>query len=204
MRFDARVGRHVAAIVLGLSAMLVVVSLARADVRRSTTKVPVVKLRPEQLYAGPEGDEKRAREQRRVDVLSSRNHRIHEMLGGRHVSSLSRERLAAAGLGPARRDPTANVKQAQVTLKVLLIRIGFETDRSGDLTSITTDGDFQLQAPTDTDVIDPPPHDRAYFEAHLDGLSEYYGIQSGGRLAIDGLVLPVGDNDCYKLSDLAD
>ncbi|MBU1071668.1 immune inhibitor A, partial [bacterium] len=204
MRPDAR-GRHrIAVLALSLLAVLVATSSARDDVRRPTTKVPVVKVPAERLYAGPAGDAQRAREQRRVDVLVSRNHLVHEMLGGRHVSRLSRERLAAAGLGPARRDPTAAAKQAQVTLKVLLVRIGFETDRSGDLTSVTADGDFQLRAPTDADIIDPPPHDRAYFEAHLAGLSEYYGIQSDGRLAIDSVVLPASDTGCYKLGDLAD
>ncbi len=204
IRLDVRGRRRVAALALSWLAVLVMTAPAYAGTRRATTKVPVVKMPADRLYAGPEGAAARAREQQRVDVLSSRNHRIHELLGGRHVSRLARERLAAAGLGPARRDPFADDKQAEVTLKVLLVRIGFETDRSGDLTSITTDGDFQLQAPTDTDVIDPPPHDRDYFEAHLHGLSEYYSIQSDGRLTIDGTVLPVGDTDCYKLSDLAD
>jgi len=201
---DASGRRRAALAVLGLAALWLAVAEAGAAQRRADEKVPVVRIPAERLYAGPGGEARRAREQRRVEVMNDRFHRVHDMLGGRHVSRLSRERLAALGLGPARRDPASTLKQAETTLRVLLVRIGFETDRSGDLTSVTTDGDFLLREPTDEDVIDPPPHDKDYFEAHLRGLSEYYGIQSDGRLTIDGQVLPPGDEDCYKLSDLAD
>jgi len=170
-RSEAHGRCRVAALVLSLLVLLIAATVARAEGRR-LSKVPVFKVPAERLYAGPEGAEKRLREQHRVDVLSARNHTIHEMLEGRHVSRLSRERLAAAGLGPTLRDPVGAAKQAPVTLRVRLVRIGFETDRSGDLTSVTTDGDFQLRPPAVDEVIDPPPHDRSYFEAHLDGLSE--------------------------------
>jgi M6 family metalloprotease-like protein len=170
----------------------------------STTKVPVQKIHADQLFGGPDGEARRLRHEQRLDVLSSRNHTVHKMLGGRHVSRLSRERLAAAGFGPGRSVLDLAAKQDRTTLRVLLVRIGFETDLSGELTSVTTDGDFQLGAAGESDRIDPPPHDKAYFEAHLAGLSEYYNVQSGGRLTIDGRVLPDGDTDCYKLSDLSE
>ena len=55
------------------------------------------------------------------------------------------------------------------------------TDRSGDLTSVTADGDFQLRAAADPGRcdIDPPPHDRAYFESHLQGLSRVLPLPVG-------------------------
>ena len=75
------------------------------------------------------------------------------------------------------------------------MRIAFETNRDARLTTIPADGDFMLtpDAVPDPLPIDPPPHDKAYFESHLRGLSEYYRFQSGGRLHIEGQVLPAGD-----------
>ncbi len=101
--------------------------------------------------------------------------------------------IASGKIGPA---------QPEV-LRVLLVRIAFEEDRSGSLTSITEDGDFQLD-PDESILFDPPPHDKAYFESHLRGLSSYWGSMSDGLLQIDAQVLPAGDTDSYKLSDIAD
>ncbi len=203
-RLDA-IGRRMIAVWIFVLAMSVCqTTRANAHEPGSTTKVPVQKIHAERLYGGPDGEVARQRDQRRMDVLSSRNHIVHEMLGGRHISRLSRERLAAAGLGTERSILDLAAKQDRTTLRVLLVRIGFETDLSGDLTSVTTDGDFQLGPPGEDELIDPSPHDKKYFEAHLRGLSEYYNVQSGGRLTIDGRVLPEGDTDCYKLSDLSE
>lgn len=89
------------------------------------------------------------------------------------------------------------------TLRLLLIRISFESDRSGELTAVTTDGNFQLIPDPSVD-IDPPPHDRSYFEAHMRGLAEYWGSMSGGLLVAETRVLPEGQEDSYRLSDIAD
>lgn len=171
--------------------------LARWREGRPQTRVPVV--RPAE--AGPADRSPEQRE--RAEILSERNHRIHAMLGSRHVSRLSQELLARRGLGAGRTLADAAKTTGTDTLRVLIVRIGFETDRSGDLTSVTTDGDFQL-TPDPSVRIDAPPHNRDFYMAHLYGLSEYYRIQSGGRLQIQGRVLPEGQDDCYKLSDIAD
>lgn len=196
--------RVVAVWILVLTTLVCSAIPAVAHDTGSTTKVPVQKIHADQLFGGPDGEARRLHHEQRLDILSSRNHTVHKMLGGRHISRLSRERLAAAGLGPGRSALDLAAKQEQTTLRVLLVRIGFETDLSGELTSVTTDGDFQLGEAGESDRIDPPPHNKAYFEAHLTGLSEYYNVQSGGRLTIDGRVLPDGDTDCYKLSDLSE
>ncbi len=163
---------------------------------RATDRMPVRKPRPGELTRSPEQVE-------RARLLTERNHQVHDMLGGRHISRRALDALAAKGLGPGRIPATADKTAGTDTLRVLIVRIGFETDRSGDLTSVTTDGDFQLE-PDPAIVFDPPPHDRDFYMAHLAGLHEYYNAQSGGRLFIQGRVLPEGQNDCYKLSDLAD
>ncbi len=191
-------------IMLVVSVGLASSTMAQTDLKewrksRPQVKIPVV--RPDRgtlSDLGPEAVE-------RAQILSDRNHEIHQLLGGRHVSRLSQQWLAERGLGAAASlEPTLD-KAELVTdiLRVLIIRIGFENDRSGDLTSVTTTGDFQLE-PDPSVRIDPPPHNRDFFMAHLFGLSEYYRIQSGGRLQIQGRVLPEGQNDCYKLSDIAD
>lgn len=93
--------------------------------------------------------------------------------------------------------------EAPEELQVILVRIAFETDRSGSLTSITEDGNFLLE-PDESYPFDPPPHNKAYFEAHLEGLARYWNSMSGGALQVNARVLPEGDEDAYFLSDIAD
>lgn len=144
----------------------------------------------------------------RMQIMTQRDHRIHQLLGGRIISRRGMDRLSGQGLGPALLKSGADPMKAGAkrTLKILLIRIGFESDLSGDLTSVTTDGDFQLTVDDSTfyrNPIDTPPHDREFYEHHLYGLSEYYRIQSGGRLEIESEVLPLENDRCYKMSDLS-
>ena len=92
------------------------------------------------------------------------------------------------------------------TWHVALIRIGFNSDRKDALSSLDIDageGGFTLQ-PDTTWIIDPPPHNRAYFNAHMTCLRNYYQAQSCGKLDITWEIFPSVDNSCYKLSDLAD
>ncbi|MCP4573124.1 MAG: hypothetical protein GY838_12275 [bacterium] len=152
-----------------------------------------------------------AAEERRQAAVRDRWHQVHEMVGAAHVSTRAQDELARRGLGPALLDKSftgaAATWDGLDTLRVLIIRIGFQENRSPSLTTVVPGGDFEL-APLpdreDTLYVDPPPHDKAYVEAHLRGLSEYYRYQSGGRLHIEGRVLPEGDQDSYKLSDIAD
>ena len=173
----------------------------------ATGRVPVYKSDPSVVDALPGGPRMIERENQRLEAARQRQKLEHRLLGPHHASRKSLARLVERGLGPARQAPRSGFAPAADagvdTLKVLLVRIGFETDLSGDLTSVTTDGDFQL-APDPSVRIDPPPHDRAFFESHLYGMSEYYRLQSGGRLVIQAKVLPEGDRDCYKLRDLSD
>ncbi|MGD1049085.1 MAG: hypothetical protein ABR899_10105, partial [Candidatus Krumholzibacteriaceae bacterium] len=89
------------------------------------------------------------------------------------------------------------------TIRVVLVRVSFESDREDALSSISTGGDFDL-TPNGTALIDPSPHNRDYFNSHMEALRNYYRFQSCGRLEIVWEVLPTGENDSYKLSDLAD
>ncbi|MBE0565051.1 MAG: immune inhibitor A, partial [Krumholzibacteria bacterium] len=150
-----------------------------------------------------------AAEQRRQAEVNRRWHLVHDLVGGRHVSRRAGELLARRGLGPALlgADPAkAEAYDGIDTLKVLLVRISFATNREPGLTTIPPDGGFMLTPPVEPEPIpiDPPPHDKAYFASHMHGLSEYYRYQSGGRLHIEGRVLPDADQGSYQLTDVAD
>jgi M6 family metalloprotease-like protein len=167
-------------LVLALVALVATAVSAKQPLNGNFQRVPFTKISDEQIY-----------DSERYEGLQRNSRKIHDLLGGHHVSKRG---LHDRGISLS--------KSGADTLKVLIVRIGFESDRSGDLTSVTTDGDFRLEP--DGARIDPAPHDKDFYGSHLYGLSEYYKVQSGGRLVIRGRVLPEGDNDCYKLSDIAD
>ncbi len=146
------------------------------------------------------------REQLRQGEYFRRWKAVHDMVGKQHTSRLSQALLAKRGLGPALLKPGAapagKAYDGVDTLKVLIVRISFETNRDSTLTSVSPSGDFLLEPPANMDDlhVDRPPHNRQFYEAHLHGLSEYYNYQSGGRLHIEGTVLPQEENGSYKFS----
>lgn len=156
----------------------------------------------------PAGAHLMEREQYRQGEYFRRWDAVHKIVGHQHTSRLSHELLAKRGLGPAllEKGSPAGGKSYNDTLKVLIVRISFETNRSPELTTVDPSGDFVLVPPenTDTLLVDPPPHNRAFYQSHLEGLSEYYRFQSGGRLHIEGTVLPEDPNGSYKVTDPAD
>jgi len=163
-----------------VAVLMTAIAVAKPVPSGNYEKVPFLKISDQQIY-----------DSERYEGMQRNSRELHDSLGKHHVSK--------RGLRGMQTDLS---KSRPDTLNVLIIRIGFETDISGDLTSVTTDGDFRLEP--DDARIDPAPHNRVFYESHLFGLSEYYKAQSGGKLVIDGQVLPVGQNDCYKLSDIAD
>jgi M6 family metalloprotease-like protein len=89
------------------------------------------------------------------------------------------------------------------TIRVAFIRIDFLTDRAGDQT--TGDGRFVLDPADSVDMpVDRPPHDRAFFQSHLEALSRFYNAQSYGRVVVVGDVWPREDDEAYHCTDLAD
>lgn len=87
------------------------------------------------------------------------------------------------------------------TVRVLAIRVEFETDQLGAQTS-TPDGRFDLRDGQALGiVIDPPPHDRSYFQTHLDAMARYWRLQSYGNLVLESDVYPKAENAAYRLSD---
>ena len=87
------------------------------------------------------------------------------------------------------------------TVRVLGIRIEFDTDSLGAATS-TPDGRFDMRDGKALGIIiDPPPHDRSFFMAHLEALSRYWKHQSYGQLVVEYDIYPKGENAAYRLGD---
>ncbi len=86
--------------------------------------------------------------------------------------------------------------------RVAILRVDFLTDRGGPLTS-TPDGRFDLRSGVSA-AVDPPPHNKPYFESHGEALARYYRAQTNGRLEIEVTVFPAASDSAYHLTDLMD
>jgi len=128
-----------------------------------------------------------------------RDDKLHRKILGYDSQStrdiLKRKRIKRGMLGAEAGEPD--------TIRTLLIRVSFETDREDELSSIHTGGDFDLRTGVNS-LIDPPPHDKDYFDSHMTGLRNFLRFQSCGRVELEWKILPEGKNESYKLSDIAD
>jgi M6 family metalloprotease-like protein len=172
-------------------------------------RLPARRFTREQVEATTGGRRLLDAELRRQAETDRRWHAVHELLGPRQVSAKSQRLLAERGLGPARLRPDVDADKAWAgvdTLRVLFVRIDFDGNRAPNLTTVPAGGGFRLDPLADPGPleVDPPPHDKAYFESHLQGLTEYYRFMSGRRLHIEGRVLPEGDQAAYHVRDIAD
>ncbi len=198
---------RLAAAAAAVALALLLPGVGGAAARPYAERLPAELLRWETVAASPDRQDLVHSELARQRIYQARWRHIHELLGDRLISRKSRRDLAARGVGGDRENRARGKAAAEaLTLRILLVRISFETNRRPDLVTMSPSGDFFLEPPDPDDPlpIDPTPHDRAYFESHVQGLAEYYRFQSGGRLDIVSQVLPPGDRDSYKLGDVAD
>lgn len=87
------------------------------------------------------------------------------------------------------------------TVRVLGLRIEFDQDSLGSLTT-TPDGRFDLRNGDSLGLfIDPPPHNRSYFLGHLQALARYWKWASYGNLVVEYDVWPRAENAAYRLHD---
>lgn len=87
------------------------------------------------------------------------------------------------------------------TYRVLAVRVSFPPETPDNETT-SGDGTFNLSTSESSDRIypfDAPPHDRAYFEAHLQALSNYYRDVSRGQLIVEYDVYPQESTASYTL-----
>ena len=83
-------------------------------------------------------------------------------------------------------------------VKLAVIRVDFLQDSAAD--SSSGNGKFDLRTGTGIPV-DPPPRNRAYFEAHMEALKRFYNAQSYDTVEIQATVFPPGDTTAYHLED---
>ncbi|MBN2365911.1 MAG: hypothetical protein EH225_07880, partial [Calditrichaeota bacterium] len=83
-------------------------------------------------------------------------------------------------------------------LRILAIRVEFVED---DATTTIGNGKFDLSEPSHLFQIDPPPHNRSYFEDHILFLSNYFKKVSKERLIISGDVFPLEETRAYQLDE---
>lgn len=87
------------------------------------------------------------------------------------------------------------------TYRVLAVRVSFPPENPDNETT-SGNGTFDLSTAESSDRIypfDAPPHDRVYFEAHLQALSNYYRDISQGQLIIEYDVYPQDLTASYVL-----
>ncbi|RMF60238.1 MAG: hypothetical protein D6748_04560, partial [Calditrichaeota bacterium] len=82
------------------------------------------------------------------------------------------------------------------TLKVLAIRVEFQADENP---ATTGDGRFDMSTSSDPFQVDPPPHNRSYFQDHLIFAKNYFQKVSQGQLIVQGKVFPREQNSAYQL-----
>ncbi|HPC35501.1 MAG TPA: T9SS type A sorting domain-containing protein [Candidatus Marinimicrobia bacterium] len=89
------------------------------------------------------------------------------------------------------------------SVRICALRVSFPADE--DETTTGT-GQFLMTAvntPCDNEfVVDPAPHNRAYFRDHIRSLANYYRQVSRGKVAIDTTnseVFPLDDNSSYQI-----
>lgn len=86
-------------------------------------------------------------------------------------------------------------------VRICVLRVDFLNDRPGEKT--TGDGRFDLRSAEDVpDVyLDPPPHNKAYFDSHMEALRRYYDVQSDGWLRLEWDVYPSAGDSAIHLPD---
>lgn len=75
------------------------------------------------------------------------------------------------------------------TLKILGIMVSFQEDKDAATFGNGKFGSIYSQNYGNS-ILDPLPHDRTYFEAHLEFVKNYFTKASGGKLSVEYFVLP--------------
>lgn len=87
----------------------------------------------------------------------------------------------------------------QDKLNLCSIRIEFQPEEN---ILTTGDGRFMLNDSGVTPyTIDPPPHDRSYFQDQIIAVDNYYRAASNSHLQIKGQVFPLQQISSYQMSE---
>lgn len=85
------------------------------------------------------------------------------------------------------------------TVNVLALRVQFRKEITDNLQT-TGNGHFDLRDLRDSLTIDPPPHNKRYFEDQLLAMKNYYEDVSDGKLIVNFTVKPDGMDSAYSLN----
>ncbi len=106
--------------------------------------------------------------------------------------------------------PVSTMAPNDTTIRCLVLRFDFQPDSDPNTTG---DGLMNMADPLSNPVdsaayynlvghwIDPPPHDSAYFHAHLRALDIYWSSVSRGALHLEWDIFPFGSTSTYQLPD---
>ncbi|RPI73837.1 MAG: hypothetical protein EHM47_05195, partial [Ignavibacteriales bacterium] len=84
-----------------------------------------------------------------------------------------------------------NSFSANDTIKILSIMVNFQADRDGATFGDGKFGSIYTGANrTDNTILDPLPHNKAYFESHLEFVKNYFAKVSNNNVHIEYFVLP--------------
>jgi len=91
----------------------------------------------------------------------------------------------------------------EVTLRICAIRVQFEYEEVDDVNT-TGRGHYDFRTTEqfiaeERHEIDMAPHDRNYFERHLEALNNYYGVVSQGRVRLTGYLDPEKAGDVFPV-----
>lgn len=91
-----------------------------------------------------------------------------------------------------------NVLEAPDSITVVAVRVSFQADENRLTSGDGTFGENSLPYLENNNItIDPLPHDRSYFEAHLEFAKNYFAKASDDQLTVEYRVLP----DIYQLDN---
>jgi M6 family metalloprotease-like protein len=105
---------------------------------------------------------------------------------------------------------SALAPQFDTTISCLVLRFNFQYEETDDpnttgrgrmniLTPLANPVDSQAYLDSVGHWVDPPPHDSAYFHAHLRALDIYYQFVSEFRVNLQWETFPYGDTTTYEL-----
>ncbi len=84
---------------------------------------------------------------------------------------------------------TSSISSADDTLRIIGVMVNFQEDRDGSTFGNGKFGSIYTQNYGNT-ILDPLPHDKPYFESHLEFVKNYFNKISGGQLHIEYFILP--------------
>lgn len=150
-------------------------------------------------------------------LLIGQKQKIEEVPGDNRViqRGLTPDRYDP-GIDPLeRKSPWSLPRQAladdfQQTIHILVLRFSFQEENPDD-PNTTGNGLMNTEKPLANPVdsaayfdtvghlVDPPPHNSVYFDAHMRALSRYWEFVSEGKITLSWEIFPPGEDAVYQL-----